>query len=966
MKITKKLIAILLTLAVIATFSVCALATGSDTAINVASDASYTENNDGSYKLVIAKGNTNQTTSALVEKIDLRTQGIKFKFIENGSSKYDRGMFTFASSATKITAPSVNNYGVSFALVKQDETNYRLALYVDGIETVAWAAINITQADVHEYGIAKDGDNYWLTIDGVNKVDLTSKSADTLIKEMYASGEAYAHFNVLDSDVDCTFDGIEVTGEPSSSNTSSDSTSSDSTSSDSTSSSEPANPAADWDLNANMSVAGNTDGYTLTKNETAAADTNTSVLKKPIDLKTQTFSFAFASPNSTYGQGIFVLTNAANKLTGNTDTSNGAAAFLLSSNSDTWRLDAYNGTVATTWLTTFTKADVHTFGIAKVGNNFWLTIDGVNKVDLTTKVPNTAAAIEALYDAGVAYLNLGVAGTGKACTFSGIKVIDEPSSDNTSSDNTSSDNTSSDNTSSDNTSSDNTSSDNTSSDNTSSDNTSSDNTSSDNTSSEAPTPESLWDKSDEITVSGDADSGYKLEGITKYSSALLKTPININTQEIEFSSNYCNQTRLVFRLQGDTTRGTDAFLTTQILDERSIYDLHLHHQWDVFYLWRTESSMSAVMYKNPTTGKDLALTKETKHRFGFNKVDDEWWLSVDGKNVVNMSLVDPKATARIAKLAESGKAYLSFTAWSPDATKYPVSYNINNLKVVEKSASGSSGGSTSGPAADDAFTVDDKGSWKMGGDAATGYSLKYTGSVSLANRSVAVLTTPIDIKTQSLQFKVNNEAGSTCRPFNFALVNTDSPLSMLINGESEINNKKDGVTYNTIQVAGSMNMVFDSMNGNAKGTLPIPALKVGQVNTLGFKKVNNDWWLVINGEEVISLTENDDPCVHTNLDKLADSGKAYFQFASYLIGLDVSNLKIVNNSDIGNSGDDSDDSFDNSNGDWEFDWNGGSAESDTVVKTGDSSAPVAVAIVMAVAVFALAALVVIKKKTSQN
>ncbi len=935
------------------------------TGFNTAPNTTVTKNDDGSYNLSVSNGKTNLTSSVLYQPINLKTQGFKFKFTGNDSSSYERGFFTLTGSPEGIKAVADGNYGVSLQVIASG-TDFRVSLNVDGTEKVAWAAL-ITQADVHEFGISKSGSNYWLTVDGVNKVNLTSNSADTLIKEIYESGMAYLNLGVTGSDVACTFSQIQVV-----------------------------NLVGGINTPTGVTVTGNeTDGYTLAASGSYNPKVST-VLNTPIDINNKAVQFK-ATP-STGGPVVFAFTNTTetlNDLTwqGTDESFENASAVLLRITSAGQVWVWYNtggGSVVTTidisvphvynvvkdkagnwWLNidgnevanlsekdtsgtiasrldalaasgktylhfgsqsaTFTvsgikvcdmpnfsktssiteggdaangytlnnvaentsallktpinlkkqqiefKANyvgngrlviifqgnktrssksrydaseldannmfvlhlkniwggqfvvcgsestdisygdpsfgdysaVHTVGFAKLGNNWWLTMNGVDRVNLTEKHADAAARIEKLVDSGEAYVCFTVGDpsyVNPVYNISNIKISNNP----------------------------------------------------------------IFSKDSSITEGGDETNGYTASGIVPGTSALFKTPIDIKTQQIEFNSNFCPETRLALIFQDNATKGTAPFPTTDVLDENNMYVLHLSNAWNTSFLLYGANGGSSNA--SPSYGKSYA--KENTIKIGFNKSGGKWWLTVNGDNKVDISDKEPDAVTRLDALAESGMAYFYFTAYTGDPTNKPASFNISNLKISDIPE----------------FFKDS--SITEGGDATNGYTLN-----NVAENTSALLRTPIDIKTQQIQFQANYQ-GSGYLSIIFQGNATRSSKARYDASEMDANN----MFVLLVQSLWTNNfLAFGSEAGSGNitdyGTPAFGENAEEKIHTVGFAKSGGKWWLTINGVNKVNLTETHATAA-ARIENLAKSGEAYVAFSSYETGsnnpvYNISNLKII-------------------------------------------------------------------------
>ena len=160
---------------------------------------------------------------------------------------------------------------------------------------------------------------------------------------------------------------------------------------------------------------------------------------------------------------------------------------------------------------------------------------------------------------------------------------------------------------------------------------------------------------------------------------------------------------------------------------------------------------------NFSNGATKLLTKvsgfdfSVAHTYGFKNESGNWWLTVDGNAVVDLTTDDdPVVAQRLDKLSASGKAYVQLASYNYAA-------DFKNIKIVEQIPFNYPSGMT------------------VGGNVTDGYTL--TGD----KNKVAAFKTALDVKTESIQFKTP----FACDWVFLGFTNSDMALSGIFAGEKQ-------------------------------------------------------------------------------------------------------------------------------------------------------------------------------------
>mgnify|MGYP006992083665 CR=1 FL=1 len=212
------------------------------------------------------------------------------------------------------------------------------------------------------------------------------------------------------------------------------------------------------------------------------------------------------------------------------------------------------------------------------------------------------------------------------------------------------------------------------------------------------------------------------------------------------------------------------------------------------------------------------------HTYGFKNQRGNWWLTVDGVSVVNLSTDDdPVVAQRLDKLSASGKAYVQLASYNGKA-------DFSAINLVDNK------GNNSGNADTPVFDLPD--GLTAGGNVTDGYTL--TGDKNI----VAVLRTPIDISNENIQLKTaipNDWAYLSFAKTTFADTN-------IFNASKE----EGAVSFRLINSNGKL-IIYGYTNEKDINLHEISSFNFTKAHTFGFDFIGEDWWLTVDDNAVVNL-----------------------------------------------------------------------------------------------------------------
>lgn len=309
------------------------------------------------------------------------------------------------------------------------------------------------------------------------------------------------------------------------------------------------------------------------------------------------------------------------------------------------------------------------------------------------------------------------------------------------------------------------------------------------------------------TVTGDASNGYTVTG-SAGASASYQMPIDLSTQSVKLQLNHTGEWQgLTFNAESDAPTGVES----PTADKLSLI------------LGREGDELRASVYLASGEGCVVRIpnfTWDAEHTIGFTKVGDNWYLNIDGEVYTS-----PKDESRGITAA--------------------VNTALNNMSTKDTYVTVMSEGNTPLNITGFRFvntTVSQVGDWRLNGTVTIEDNGENGFNLAGGGNSQTKYQKPIDLSTQSVKLQLNHTGEwqginfTTSREPNGVTKPSADALTLILGREGN-------------ELRASI-WIGDVAGGESQGegcVVRIPEFAWNEEHTFGFSKVEDSWYLNIDG-----------------------------------------------------------------------------------------------------------------------